>query len=288
MFTDIVGYSKMVAKDEKYALSLLDEHNQIIFPIVEKFNGRIIKLIGDAVFAEFETPLYSIQSAMDIQKKFRDRNQIIRIQDQVQIRIGLHTGEVIEKDNDLFGHDVNLGSRIENTTPPGCITVSEDVFMAIENKKDIFCRRIGHVKLKNIPEPKLLYKVYLDLLEYNNDSDDKLQDSFIERGIEIVDIDNYNVQNIISIGMLYLTNLGSKKDEYLSHNITESILSDLGGIKQLRIPGFSEVVRYNKSDLPISEIARRIQVNRLVYGTLLVKGDKITMFRISSPLGCCI
>ena len=277
MFTDMVGYSQMVAKDEKLALSLLDEHNQVIFPIVEKFHGRVIKLIGDAVFAEFTTSFDAIQSAMNIQAQFRVRNQISHIEDQIQIRIGLHTGEVIEKDNDLFGHDVNLGSRIENSTPPGCITASKEVVLAIKNNKDIFKRKIGHVKLKNIPDPKLLYKIYLDLLDYNNDSDVKLYDGFIERGIEIVDIKHYNVQKIISLGMLYLTNLGSEKDEYISHNITESILSDLGGIKQLRTPGFSEVVRYNKSELPISEIARRLQVNRLVHGTLLVKGDIITI-----------
>ena len=206
MFTDMVGYSQMVAKDEQSALTLLDEHNQIIFPIVEKFKGRVIKLIGDAVFAEFTTSFDAIQSAMDIQAHFRDRNQISRIEEQIQIRIGLHTGEVIEKDKDLFGHDVNLGSRIENSTPPGCITASKEVVLAIKNNKDIFKRKIGYVKLKNIPDPKLLYKIYLDLLDYNNDSDDKLHDSFIERGIEIVDIKHYNVQKIISLGMLYLTN----------------------------------------------------------------------------------
>ena len=193
MFTDMVGYSQMVAKDEKSALALLDEHNQIIFPIIEQFNGKVIKLIGDAVFADFQSPLDSIQAAIDIQTQFRDRNKICRIEDQIRIRIGVHLGEVIERDNDLFGHEVNLGSRIENSTPSECISVSEEVYLAIAKEKDIFCRKIGHVKLKNIPEPKLLYKIYLDLLDYNNESDDKLHAGFIERGIEIVDIKHYNV-----------------------------------------------------------------------------------------------
>ena len=128
MFTDIVGYSQMVAKNEKLALKILDEHNNIIFPIIKKHKGYIIKLIGDAIFAKFHSPNDSVLSSIEIQKKLNARNQIHAKNEVLIIRIGLHYGQVIEKDDDLFGHDVNLCSRIESVTEPGSINISEEVY----------------------------------------------------------------------------------------------------------------------------------------------------------------
>ena len=78
MFTDIVGYSRMVARDESHALKLLDEHNTLISKSIEEYNGHIIKLIGDSVFAEFESPISCAQSAINIQSSFDKRNELCR------------------------------------------------------------------------------------------------------------------------------------------------------------------------------------------------------------------
>ena len=76
MFTDIVGYSSMVAKDEKNALKLLDEHNELIFPIIKSNDGEVIKLIGDAIFARFKLPAGAINTAIEVQSKLKQRNSI--------------------------------------------------------------------------------------------------------------------------------------------------------------------------------------------------------------------
>ena len=150
MFTDIVGYSQMVANDEKGALELLDEHNNIIFPIINNHDGEIIKLIGDAIFARYLSSKNSVLSAIEIQNKLKDRNTISKNNEAIKIRVGLHRGEVIEKDDDLFGHDVNLCSRIESVTQSGSITISEEIFKSVVNIDGLFHRKIGHEKLKNI------------------------------------------------------------------------------------------------------------------------------------------
>ena len=102
MFTDIVGYSAMANRDQEHALELLSTHDTLIEPIILENSGSIIKKIGDSIFAEFPNPDSSINAAQDIQTILKKRNSICSKQDRIQIRIGLHTGEVIKKDNDLF------------------------------------------------------------------------------------------------------------------------------------------------------------------------------------------
>ena len=124
MFTDIVGYSAMVNKNQDHAMELLSTHDSIIEPIISENNGKVIKKIGDAIFAEFPEPMDSVKTSIDIQSELKSRNKISDKEDKIVIRIGLHVGEVIRKDQDLFGHDVNLCSRIESMAPKGGIAAS--------------------------------------------------------------------------------------------------------------------------------------------------------------------
>ena len=277
MFTDIVGYSKMAAKDEKLALELLEKHNNIIFPIIKKCSGSIIKLIGDAIFAKFKSSEDSVACAISIQQSLREKNKLSSKKERIQIRIGLHAGHVIEKDNDLFGNDVNLGSRIENVAQPGCIAASKELFDSIENARKILHRTIGHVKLKNIPEPKLLIKIYLDQLDYNNESETDIHQAFKEKGVQIVDINTYEVQKVVPIGVLYVNNLGSKDDEYFCHNFTHDIIKNLQSVNSLRVPSLNEAVRMKNSDLPLSEVARKLRVDVLLNGSILKKNNEVVV-----------
>ena len=112
MFTDMVGYSRMVAKNQDHALKLLDEHNDIILSLIKEHEGRVIKLIGDSVFAHFNTAKHAAYCAIQIQQDIQKRNKLSHKDDHFYIRIGLHKGQFVVKDDDLFGNDVNLGSRI--------------------------------------------------------------------------------------------------------------------------------------------------------------------------------
>jgi len=127
MFTDIVGYSAMIGRNESHALKLLDEHNQTIEPTIKSHNGRIIKHIGDAIFAEFDNPTDAVNASIIFQNKFKERNSLSRREDHIQIRVGLHKGEVVVKEDDLFGNAVNIGSRIESIAPLGGIAISNDL-----------------------------------------------------------------------------------------------------------------------------------------------------------------
>ena len=276
MFTDIVGYSAMIGKNESHALKLLDEHNQTIEPTIKSHHGRIIKHIGDAIFAEFDSPTDAVDASIIFQNKFKERNSLSRREDHIQIRVGLHKGEVVVKEDDLLGNAVNIGSRIESIAPPGGIAISSEIQNSIDSYS-YSIRSMGHVKLKNIKSPQQVYKLYLDKNEFDAESENELQQSHIERGIDIIDPQTYEENEIISIGFLYLKNLGSEDDEYFSYGIQEKLISEIRAVTGLSVPSIQNAVKYKENNFPISEIARRLKVNNIIEGSISIHNDDINI-----------
>ena len=264
MFTDIVGYSRMVARDESHALKLLDEHNTLISKSIEGNNGHIIKLIGDSVFAEFPKSGDAANCAIDIQINLIKRNKINSKNERIHIRIGLHMGDVVVKGDDLFGNTVNLGSRIEGVAPADGILISNPVFNAINRDTSFSIKELGFVKLKNMKEPCQLFKLYLNPLDYTAQSNDDLERETQERGIHLVDMETYNPLDVYAIGVLYFKNLGDVKDEFVCRGITQDIVNDLTKINTFRIPSAIEIDQYKDTELPLSEVARRMQVEYML------------------------
>jgi len=276
MFTDIVGYSAMINKDQNHALNLLATHDKIIEPIIEDFNGSIIKKIGDAIFAEFPQSENSVQSAIKIQEKLNSRNLISKPIDKITIRIGLHTGEVIRRDKDLFGHAVNLCSRIESTALSGCIAISKSLMETLsENHYKI--REMGYIKLKNITHPQQIFKVYLGNDDYENESAKHLKQNLIENGITVVNMDSYNIEDVYSTAILYVKNIGADESESISFNLTESLIQDLGYINQLRTPGFNEILQFKDSEMGRDDIGRQLKVDNVLQGNILKEGDSLKL-----------
>src|SRR2546425_346043 len=113
MFTDIVGYSALTQRDEELALELLGQHNELLRPIFAKYQGREIKTIGDAFLVEFASSLNAARCAVEIQERLSNYNTSAPSERRIHVRIGLHLGDVVYKDNDVFGDAVNIASRIE-------------------------------------------------------------------------------------------------------------------------------------------------------------------------------
>jgi len=161
MFTDMVGYSALTQQDESLALRLLEEHRQLVRPILIQHGGREIKTIGDAFLVEFASALAAATCAIAIQKSLHEHNATAAGGHQVQLRIGLHAGDVIHRENDVFGDGVNIASRIEPLAEAGGICISEDVARQIQNKIDCPLTKLGAGELKNIELPVQIYRVIL-------------------------------------------------------------------------------------------------------------------------------
>ncbi len=161
MFTDIVGYSALIQKNEILALELLEEHNKKLRPLFQQFGGKEIKTIGDAFLVEFESSYKAVQCAIEIQSQLHHYNSTAPAGHNIQIRIGIHVGDVVHKDGDVFGDGVNIASRIEALAKPGGICISKDVFRQIHNKSQTLIIRLGKGQLKNIKIETTVYRIVL-------------------------------------------------------------------------------------------------------------------------------
>ena len=162
MFTDVVGFSAIMHKDESAALELLDNHNKIVQPIVIKYNGTILKPQADGYLMKFSSAVDAVRCGKDIQKEISIYNKEINENENILLRIGIHLGDVVLTENDIFGDGVNIASRLEPLADPGGICISQTVYDQLKNKVEIQTLDLGPADLKNIDSKINIYKVLLE------------------------------------------------------------------------------------------------------------------------------
>jgi adenylate cyclase len=161
MFTDMVGYSALAQANDALALELLDEQRKILRSIFPLFDGAEIKTIGDAFMVEFQSALQAAQCAIEMQRTLAKRNHDVPSNRQIEIRIGIHIGDVVHRDNDVYGDGVNIASRIQPRARAGGICVSMDVERQIRNTLQARFEKLAPTELKNIQLPMDLFRIVL-------------------------------------------------------------------------------------------------------------------------------
>ena len=162
MFTDIKGFSKKMAKSEANAFELLKTHDALLRVLAAKFDGRVIKSIGDSFMIDFSSAVNAVRCAIEAQKRFSHFNKEKSEIDKIEIRVGIHLGDVIIRDEDIIGDGVNIASRIEAMAGANRIWISQDVYQQIRNKIPIRVFPLGPQRLKNIPEQVEVYEILID------------------------------------------------------------------------------------------------------------------------------
>lgn len=158
MFTDIVGFSRKMEQDEQGTLALLSEHNAIIYEIASQFKGTVIKTIGDAFLIDFPNTVQAVQAAVSILSRFLAWNTA-RGGEPMELRIGIHLGDIHFFDDDALGEGINIASRLQQVAKPGKIAISQDVYNLIANKVKVPIEHKGEVKLKNIARSIEVYEI---------------------------------------------------------------------------------------------------------------------------------
>jgi len=184
MFTDIVGFTKIMTTSEDTAINILKAQDDIISPLLEEYSGNLLKKMGDGMLVEFSSAVDAVECAMKIQSSIKEYNSTDN--DEFHIRIGIHLGDVVMLGDDILGDGVNIASRIEPLASPDGICITEAVHQSIKSKLKIDARRISEVELKHIDDKYTIYK--LPNIDHENDVIDD-DSSFLKDKIQINNIE---------------------------------------------------------------------------------------------------
>lgn len=292
MFTDMVGYSAMVQKNESLALALLQEHRKILRLIFPKHGGDEVETAGDAFFIEFRSALEATQCAIEIQKVLHERNSKVETDRQILLRIGLHVGDVVHMGKHVHGDGVNIAARIEPLSVPGGICLSEDVYRQIHNKIELPLSKLGTKNLKNIKTPIDIYSIDLPWVKKQKQPKKQIifnpatKRNFISLVLIIAVVltilfiwKNLN-EPVVSesnnrIAVLPLVNISQdNEDDYFAEGMTEELISQLAKISGLSVIARTSVMKYKNTQMNIKEIGRELDVGTILEGSVRKTSDK--------------
>jgi class 3 adenylate cyclase/pimeloyl-ACP methyl ester carboxylesterase len=160
---DVAGYSRLMSADEAGTLSALQAHrSELIAPTIERHRGRIVKLMGDGMLAEFGSVVEAVECAAEIQREMAARNRGAPDDCRMLLRMGVHLGDIIIDGNDIYGDGVNIAARLEGIAEIGGVCISRQAYDQVDGKLPLTCRPLGPQQLKNIPKPVEAYAIDLD------------------------------------------------------------------------------------------------------------------------------
>src|SRR5476649_2113396 len=152
LVADVVGYSRLAGADEDRTLARLRAlRSDLIDPVISVHHGRIVKRTGDGALVEFRSVVEAVRCAITVQNAMVERNVVMLVEQLIELRIGIHLGDVVEKsDGDLMGDGVNIAARLEGIAEPGAICLSEDAYRQVSGRLDMEVTDLGPTQLKNI------------------------------------------------------------------------------------------------------------------------------------------
>ena len=160
---DVVGYSRLMGEDEAGTLERLNcLRRELVQPKITERKGRIVKLMGDGLLAEFPSVVEAVQCAVDIQRGMNEREPEITGERRIRLRIGINLGDIIVEGSDIYGDGVNVAARLEGLADPGTICVSGTVFDHVKGKVDLDFEDLGEQAVKNIEQPVQVYRIALN------------------------------------------------------------------------------------------------------------------------------
>ncbi len=297
MFTDMVGYTALMQKDETKARELIQRHRDLMKPHVTKHGGKILQFVGDGTFCTFDSAIEAVNAALEIQHVFKT-------EDEMALRIGIHVGDVVVEGEEVYGDGVNVASRLEPLANAGGICVSDKVYDNLKNQQGIKITPLGEKELKNVEESLRVYSIEAAAensaetpvsAEPKNKSRQK--NTYIYAGMVILlavlflwlqpfffssDKPMEATGSIRSIAVLPLENLSNDPDqEYFSDGMTEALISKLAQIRSLKVISRTSVMQYKGVRKPLPEIAKELNVDAILEGSVMHAGGEV---RITAQL----
>jgi len=294
LFADVAGYSRMMRADEEQTLVDLRAHlAELVAPVVARFHGRIVKTVGDGVMVEFGSAVEAMRSAVELQRGMVERNADLPANRRQTFRIGLHLGDVIIADEDVFGDTVNVAARLQGLAEPGSIVLSRSVHDQVRDKLSLPFRDLGSRGLKNLDRPLQVYAV---------DGDAAVRPGrrrwllaglaaavlLIVVGAALLLVPRFHLatsrtetardstESGLSVAVLLFTNQsGDPTQDYFADGLTEDITRALGRFRPLTVLAYGAVLPYRNKQLAPMELGKALNARFLVAGSVRRMGERV-------------
>jgi len=255
---DVVGYSRLMGANEVGTLTDLREiRTELIEGAIAREGGRIVKLMGDGILAEFGSVVGALKSALAIQEALGRRCVNVPEDRRIQFRMGVNLGDVVVEDGDIFGDGVNIAARIEALARPGGIAVTGAVRDQVGNRLDIDFEPAGEPSLKNIETAVPVFHVGTQRAK-----------PFQAVGQELA--------SRPSIAVLPFTNMsGDPEQEYFADGITEDLITDLSNLSGLFVVGRNSAFVYKGKAVNLQDVARELGVRHVLEGSVRKAGQRV-------------
>ena len=254
---DVAGYSRLMGADEEGTLLRLNAHRrEFLEPKIAEHRGRIVKRTGDGVLIEFASAVDAARGAIEIQRGMAERNTPVPQDDRIELRIGIHVGDVIIEDGDIFVDGVNIAARLEGIAQPGGICISEDAYRQVRDKLDANFQDAGEHELRNIARPVRIYQ--------------------LQQSGRAMEAPALALPNKPSIAVLPFQNMsGDSEQDYFCDGVVEDIITGLSRIKWLFVIARNSSFTYKGRAVDVKQVGRELGVRYVLEGSVRKAGNRV-------------
>ena len=264
---DVAGYSRLMGVDEEGTLARLKAvRKALVDPTIASHRGRIVKTTGDGMLIEFASAVDAVRGAVEVQRVMAEQNTSVPQDERIELRIGVHVGDIIFDDNDIFGDGVNIAARLEGIAEAGGVCISDDTHRQIRGKVDIVFDDMGPQALKNITEPMRAWRCQINA----NASSAAPTKSSVDT------LQPPAITDKPSIAVLPFTCFSEERElKFLTEALSEDLITMLA-----RIPGFIVIARqsafaYQGRSVDSRQIGRELGVRYIIEGSLRPVGQQL-------------
>lgn len=254
---DVVGYSRLIGADESGTLAMLRALlKELVQPTLKRHRGRVVKLMGDGLLAEFGSVVDAVAAAVEIQEVMPERSAHLSEDRRIALRIGVNMGDVAVEDGDLFGDGVNIAARLQEIADPNGVAISDDAYRQLSGRLDLPFKDAGEKVLKNINQP---VRIWL-WPSVNTQSSGTLGGLPDKASIAILPFDNMS---------------GDPEQEYFADGITEDIITALSNIRTYTVLARNSTFTYKGKSVDAKEVGRTLNVHYMLEGSVRRAGNRV-------------
>jgi len=259
MFTDMVGYTAMMQNNEQMATVKRERHKKVLENSIKKFKGKILQYYGDGTLSIFNSAIEGVNCAIEIQRELVQ-------EPKVDLRIGIHTGDIALEDEGVYGDGVNIASRIESIAVSGGVFISEKVYDDIKNQNGIETREIGSFELKNVRQPVRVFAISNPGFPVPSRSEIKGKLNQPTNRLAVLPFENLSADT---------------ENEYFSDGITEELINAFSKVEGLLVTSRTSCFAFKRKHEDAREIGNKLNVDRILEGSVRKAGSRV---RITAQL----